>query len=261
MKYYIFLFIALIFNPHSFSQTTIGDLVNHPEIHDQQTIIILGIVIKSYTSENLCSYVIEDNGNEILVNSLQDCPDKNKKYIIEGTFRAGTGSTKNVIQEKSREIYRDIPPPPPPAVEKFEIVEDEDIEEIDFEELEIEDDIVFLDMEEEENEEEEEPIFFIVEEMPKFQGKDHNTFQKYINEKLIYPEIAAENGISGRVIVQFVVDKEGKVINAKILRGIDPALDKEALRIVNSSPSWTPGKQRGKNVNVQFVFPILFVLQ
>ena len=77
----------------------------------------------------------------------------------------------------------------------------------------------------------------------------------------MYPEIASENGVSGRVLVQFTVDSKGNVVNAKVLRSVDPALDKEALRVVMSSPKWKPGKQRGKAVNVLFTFPINFVLQ
>ena len=85
--------------------------------------------------------------------------------------------------------------------------------------------------------------------------------RKYIGQNLRYPEIAAENGISGRVIVQFAVNKVGTVVDAKVVRSVDPALDKEAIRVVMSSPKWTPGKQRGKAVKVLFTFPINFVLQ
>ena len=114
---------------------------------------------------------------------------------------------------------------------------------------------------EEEEEEVAEEVFIIVEDMPKFRGGNHGEFRKYIAETLQYPEIARENGISGRVFVQFAVDSRGKVVDARVIRGVDPALDKEALRVVNSSPSWTPGKQRGKSVKVQFTFPINFMLQ
>ncbi|KPL11109.1 MAG: energy transducer TonB, partial [Bacteroides sp. SM23_62] len=78
---------------------------------------------------------------------------------------------------------------------------------------------------------------------------------------LRYPEIAAENGISGKVYVQFAVNSKGEVVDAVVVRGVDPALDKEAVRVVTSSPKWSPGRQRGKAVKVQFTFPINFVLQ
>ncbi len=107
-----------------------------------------------------------------------------------------------------------------------------------------------------------EETFYIVEDMPKFNGGDPAVeFRKYIAQNLHYPEIAAENGISGRVIVQFAVNSKGKVVDAVVVAGVDPALDKEAIRVVMSSPVWTPGRQRGKAVKVLFTFPINFVLQ
>ena len=83
----------------------------------------------------------------------------------------------------------------------------------------------------------------------------------FIANNINYPVSAQENGIKGRVYVTFVVDKTGEVANAKIARGVDPALDREALRVVNSLPKWTPGKQRGQTVNVSFTVPINFALQ
>jgi protein TonB len=108
---------------------------------------------------------------------------------------------------------------------------------------------------------EEEPVFFIVEEMPSFQGKGEDGFREYIARNLRYPEIAAENGISGRVYVQFAVNSKGQVVDAVVVRGIDPALDQEAVRVVMSSPKWEPGRQRGTPVKVQFTFPINFILE
>lgn len=107
-----------------------------------------------------------------------------------------------------------------------------------------------------------EETFIDVSDMPLFNGGDPRIeFRRYITENLEYPSIAAENGISGRVIVQFVVDSKGRVVDAVILGSVDPALDKEALRVILSSPLWTPGKQRGRPVRVLYVFPINFVLQ
>ena len=108
----------------------------------------------------------------------------------------------------------------------------------------------------------EKDVFYVVDEMPTFNGGDPGPeFRKYIAKNLQYPESAAKNRVSGRVIVQFKVNKSGKVVDALVVRNVDPALDKEALRVVNSSPKWTPGKQEGKPVNVIFTFPINFVLQ
>ncbi|WP_372950125.1 TonB family protein [Mariniphaga sp.] len=106
----------------------------------------------------------------------------------------------------------------------------------------------------------EEQIFFIVEDMPEFPGGELE-LRKFIANNIEYPKAAQENGVQGRVYVTFVVDKNGEVANAKIARGVDPALDKEALRVVNSLPKWIPGKQRGQSVNVSYTVPINFALQ
>jgi TonB family protein len=108
----------------------------------------------------------------------------------------------------------------------------------------------------------EKDVFWVVDEMPTFNGGDPAPeFRQYIAKNLKYPESAAKNGVSGRVIIQFTVNETGKVVNEVVVRGVDPALDKEAIRVVNSSPKWTPGKQEGKPVNVLFTFPFNFVLQ
>ena len=105
-------------------------------------------------------------------------------------------------------------------------------------------------------------VFFIVEEMPTFNGGDPAIeFRKFIAENLRYPESAAEAGIEGRVIVQFRVSKDGEVVDAVVVRGVSPELDQEAVRVTMSSPKWTPGKQRDKAVDVLFTFPINFVQQ
>ncbi|MBA7557794.1 hypothetical protein ES705_50566 [subsurface metagenome] len=108
---------------------------------------------------------------------------------------------------------------------------------------------------------EEEPIFFIVEEMPDFQGKGVEGFREYVAKNLNYPDSAANNGISGRVFISFIVEPDGSVNDVIIARGADPSLDEEALRVVKSSPKWTPGKQRGRLVRVAYTFPIEFMLQ
>mgnify|MGYP000955407765 CR=1 FL=1 len=102
----------------------------------------------------------------------------------------------------------------------------------------------------------------IVEDMPTFNDGDPATeFRKFIAQNLKYPESAVSDSISGRVIVQFCVNKEGKLIEPEIVRSVSPALDQEAIRVVSTSPLWTPGQQRGKKVDVLFTFPINFVLQ
>ena len=94
--------------------------------------------------------------------------------------------------------------------------------------------------------------------MPKFRGLGMEEFYKFVGENLEYPMIAMENGITGKVFVSFVVDCSGEVTNVHVVRGVDPALDKEAVRVVNASPKWTPGKQRGISVQVSLTLPISF---
>lgn len=109
---------------------------------------------------------------------------------------------------------------------------------------------------------EEEAIpFALVEEKPKFKGGDANDFSKWVMSNIVYPEIAKENGVQGRVTLQFTVTKDGLVKDVKVLRGVDPSLDKEAVRIVSSSPKWTPGKQRERAVPVTYTFPVIFQLR
>jgi TonB family protein len=107
---------------------------------------------------------------------------------------------------------------------------------------------------------EDEPAFVIVEENATFQGGDVNTFRIWVQKNMVYPTAAAEAGIKGKVIVQFAVNSRGRVCDAKVLRGVQPILDKEAIRAIMSSPPWTPGKQGGKSIKQQFVIPIIFSL-
>jgi len=111
-----------------------------------------------------------------------------------------------------------------------------------------------------EEEVEEEEIFFIVEQMPTFNGGDLKEFQKYVQKNLQYPEKAKQNDVQGTVIIQFVVNREGKVVKAKVVRSVNPELDEEALRVVNSSPKWTPGQQRNMPASVAFTLPVMFII-
>jgi protein TonB len=106
-----------------------------------------------------------------------------------------------------------------------------------------------------------EPAFVIVEESASFQGGDLNKFRLWVQKNIIYPRSAAEAGISGRVFVQFAVNSKGQVVDVKILRGVDPELDKETVRAVMSSPQWVAGRQGGKPIKQQFTIPILFEMQ
>ncbi len=165
-------------------------------------------------------------------------------------------------------------PPPPPAAPQIPVLSDE-IQIVD-DEITVDDDL-FLNLEDdanlgvevmdyvegvEEEEIEEEAIpFQLVEEKPSFMGGDANKFSSWVNSKLQYPEIAKENGVQGRVTLQFTVGTDGTVSNVIVLRGVDPALDKEAVRVVSMSPKWTPGKQRDRAVKVTYTFPVIFQLR
>ena len=167
------------------------------------------------------------------------------------------------IQQTSQETP---PPPPPPAVQEVEVlnvvednVETETIE-VSTEETETEV-VIAAPVEAPVEEEEEEVVFVVVESMPEFPGGQQALF-KYLSENVKYPVIAQENGIQGRVICQFVVNKDGSIVEVEVVRsGGDPSLDKEAVRVIKTMPKWKPGKQRGKPVRVKYTVPVNFKLQ
>ena len=161
-------------------------------------------------------------------------------------------TTQVVEVEDMVPITQETPPPPPsaPAIpvlsDQIDIVDDE-IQVDDNLFMNLEDDssmgveiMDYVENVEEEVVEEEAIPFQLVEEKPSFMGGDANAFSKWVNERLVYPEIAKENGVSGRVTLQFTVETDGRVTNVKVLRGVDASLDKEAVRVVSMSPKWTP---------------------
>ena len=183
-------------------------------------------------------------------------------------------TTQVVETEEMVPITQETPPPPPPSAPKIPVLSDQ-IDIVD-DEIQVDDDM-FMNLEddsnmgveimdyvetvEEEVVEEEAIPFAFVEEKPSFMGGDANAFSKWVNERLVYPEIAKENGVSGRVTLQFTVNTDGSVSNVKVLRGVDSSLDKEAVRVVSMSPKWTPGKQRDRAVKVTYTFPVIFQLR
>ena len=202
--------------------------------------------------------------------------------IVLGAFEYGSKEKTVAVLEDTTEVVdieEMIPitqetPPPPPSAPKIPILSDQiDIVEDD---IQVDDDM-FINLEDDANmgvdiieyvegvgEEviEEEAIpFQLVEDKPSFMGGDANTFSKWVNERLVYPEIAKENGVQGRVTLQFTVNTDGSVSNVKVLRGVDSSLDKEAVRVVSMSPKWTPGKQRDRAVKVTYTFPVIFQLR
>lgn len=179
----------------------------------------------------------------------------------------GDLEAEEVEQEMVQITQQEPPPPPPPpqqqVLEVDNIVEDDvEIEE----ELEIKDqsiddetEIEFIEIEEEE-EEEEAPIYVSVQKMPEFPGGEI-ALRKHIAQNVKYPAIARENDIQGTVYLRFVVTHKGTVEKVTVIRGVDPLLDKEAIRVVKDLPKWSPGEQQGKKVNVWYTVPIKFALQ
>lgn len=103
-------------------------------------------------------------------------------------------------------------------------------------------------------------MFTVVEEMPEFPG-GQQALNKYLVDHIIYPEIAREEGIQGKVILSFVVQEDGILREVQVRRGVHPSLDREAMRVVQSMPPWIPGKNRGRVCRVQYNLPVNFVLQ
>jgi len=160
-----------------------------------------------------------------------------------------------------------LPPPPPPDMP--EVIEVLNVVEDDVETAEI-----VIDTEDDKDkqvviqapvtgpviEEETEVVFMVVESMPSFPGGDAALF-KYLGDNIKYPVIAQESGIQGRVICQFVVNRDGSIVDIEVVRSVDKSLDAEAVRVISKMPKWTPGKQRGKTVRVKYTLPVNFRLQ
>jgi TonB family protein len=102
--------------------------------------------------------------------------------------------------------------------------------------------------------------FAAVEQKPTFNGGDANDFSKWVAENIVYPDDAKNRQVSGRVILQFTIGKEGEVKDVEVIKGVDPVLDAEAVRVISASPKWEPGDQNGIPVNVKYTFPVVFKL-
>ena len=194
-------------------------------------------------------------------------------YSTKEKAVASLGEDTQVVGVEDMVPITQETPPPPPETPKIPVLSDqidivEDDIKVDDNFMSLEDDanlgVEIMDYVEEVKEEvvEEEAIpFQLVEEKPSFNGGDANEFSKWVNSKLQYPEIAKENGVQGRVTLQFTVNPDGSVSNVKVLRGVDSSLDKEAVRVVSMSPKWKPGKQRDRAVKVTYTFPVIFQLR
>lgn len=173
------------------------------------------------------------------------------------------------IEITQREPEPPPPPPPPPEPELPEIIDvvEEKVEnKIDLSSLEDDQSKAQIEtytpppppkpVEEEATEE----IFVVVEQQPEFPGGT-GALMKFLGDNIKYPVIAQENGIQGRVITTFVVERDGSITDVQVVRGQDPSLDKEAVRVIKTMPKWKPGQQRGKPVRVRFTLPVQFRLQ
>jgi protein TonB len=182
------------------------------------------------------------------------------------------GNTQIDNEDDILAIPLDTPPPAPqaPALpmlsDELEIVEDDVTVDLDFQSLDDTD--IPVDIQEyvrqevvEEDVEEETLPFVTVEQKPTFNGGDANDFAKWVNSRLVYPEIAKDNGVEGRVVLQFTIGKDGRLQDVKVLNSPDESLAREAVRVVSSSPKWEPGRQRDRAVKVSYTFPVIYRLR
>ncbi|MGQ8337796.1 energy transducer TonB [Sunxiuqinia sp. A32] len=176
-------------------------------------------------------------------------------------------SPDEIFIPRTKEEKKEIAPPPK-VVDIIELVSNEtEIEDEDLDIFDTENNDEGIDVEAlmnlssgDEEDDDDETIYYFVDEKPEFPG-GMNSLLKFISNSVKYPIVAQENGIQGKVIVGFVVNKDGEVSDATVMRNVDASLDKEALRVVNMMPKWKPGKQSGRAVRVRYVVPISFVLQ
>ncbi len=128
---------------------------------------------------------------------------------------------------------------------------------VEIQEQSTEEAIEFTPMDVQEEEEAEEEIFQVVEKMASFPGGNAKLME-FLRKELVYPQIAIDNNVQGRVFVQFVVNRDGSIQDVKVTRGVDPILDEEAIRVVKKMPKWVPAEQRGKTVRSRFTLPVMF---
>ncbi len=183
-----------------------------------------------------------------------------------------TDTTQVAEEDDIIPVVLDTPPPAPevPALptisDILDIVDDDVVVDLEFQNLENTDvpvdirEYIHQEVVQEEVEDEIIPIIN-VQQKPTFLGKDANSFATWVNPKIVYPEIARENGVQGRVVLQLTIWTDGSVRDVKVLSSPDETLSREAVRVVSSSPKWEPGRQRDRAVKVSFTFPVIFRLQ
>lgn len=182
------------------------------------------------------------------------------------------GNTKIDDEDDIMAIPLDTPPPAPeapvlPMLSDDLVIVDNDVTvDLDFQSLDDTD--IPVDIQEYARQEvveedvEDDPIPFVaVEQKPTFNGGDANGFARWVNSRLVYPEVAKDNGIEGRVTLQFTIGKDGHLVDVKVLSAPDESLAQEAVRVVSSSPKWEPGRQRDRAVKVSYTFPVIYRLR
>ena len=187
--------------------------------------------------------------------------------VYEEAIQSAVVEDEEMIEVTFREETPPPPAPEPPAPETVlsDVIEIKDnTEEVETVDFSAEDDasqrvVVQAPVAAPVEEVEEQQIFVVVEKMPEFPGGEE-AMRRYLARNIRYPLIAQENGIQGRVICQFVVNADGKIVDVQVVRGVEASLDAEAVRVIQSMPSWTPGKQGGKSVRVKYTLPIRFKL-
>ena len=179
-------------------------------------------------------------------------------------------TSMEVVEEEITDITtQDQKPPEPPKKVEMQVLSDvlnvvtNDTKiETEFDFTEFSDDIeIVQNIEVVEEAAEDDAPFIIAEEMPKFQGGDLMKFRSWVQGKLKYPVIAQENGISGKVTLTFVIERDGSLTNIQVMQSPDRSLADEAVRVLQSSPKWTPGKQRNSPVRVRYTLPVEFRIQ
>ena len=163
------------------------------------------------------------------------------------------------VEEEIMEITRQEQKPPE-SPKKTEITVITDILKVVTNDTKITTNVDFAEFDEEEEIVEEQP-FLVAETMPSFQGGSLNDFRNWVQSKVRYPAIAQENGISGKVVLTFVIEKDGRLTNIQVLQTPDRSLSDEAIRVLQQSPKWSPGKQRNQPVRVRYTLPVEFRIQ
>ncbi|HOR40261.1 MAG TPA: energy transducer TonB [Paludibacteraceae bacterium] len=188
---------------------------------------------------------------------------KNEIKVYEDAIQGEFVEDEEMIEVTFRD---ETPPPPAPPIQETVLSDIIDIrenkEDIQTKDFNSEDDknkkvVIQAPIAAPVEDPEESRIHVVVERMPEFPGGEA-AMNQFINRTIRYPVIAQENGIQGRVVVQFVVNTDGKIVDVEVVRGVEESLDKEAVRVVKAMPPWNPGRQGGKNVRVKYTLPIRF---